>query len=507
MSKSPHGSRSPRSTHLIGLEMENFKSVKSARIGIRPLTLVSGSNSAGKSTLLQAILALAQVSRRRIEGGRFPLNDELTRLGTLDDLKHQGSIPEESVKLTFKFSSRLPDMRSAIEQNIGFSSEEFEQEGFDLSDDDDIEYAEIEWSIEIDNQFGDQTGSARIAAIEIVVDTGTLGVRSDVTRSDHYWDEGDHSASYDGALYFFTEYGTKTDPLFGDRGSINITEATITSGQILSLFTAPPDPSHDVIPHLEAAQKVCAQHLASQVYYIGPLRHAPHLPFGSAPDPDSGSVGVSGEHVAAVLQAKRAAIGRYPLPNGRDAELRLGEAANEWLSFFELADSLTVSEGTPLVYSIGLVPPGLERAVPLSAVGVGVSQLLPVIVQCLVAGPGALVILEQPELHLHPAAQQRLADFLIACTNWGQRILVESHSEYLVLRLRRRIAEDDSDALWKRVAILFAERDKDGDTTYREVEMNKVGGVLDWPEGFFDQGQNEAHQLLIAAAERQRRDE
>ena len=499
MSKSRHDPRNPRSTHLNGLGLENFKSVKSARIGIKPLTIVSGSNSAGKSTLLQAILALAQVSRRRIEGGRFPLNDELTRLGTLDGLRHQRSTPEEPVKLTFTFSSRLPDMRSAIEQNIGFSREEFQLEGFDLNDDDDIEDADIKWSVGIDSQFGDQTGSARVAAIEVEVNTGLLNIESEITRSDHCWEEGDYSANYDGFLHFSTNYGTNADSKYGDNESISITEATISSGQISSLSTASPDPNHDVIPHLEAAQKACAQHLANQVFYIGPLRHAPHLPFGSAPDPDSGSVGVSGEHVAAVFQAKRAASKQYPLPlNVQDAELTLEEAVNE---------SLTVSEGTPLVYSIGLVPPGLDAAVPLSAVGVGVSQLLPVIVQCLVAGPGALVILEQPELHLHPAAQQRLADFLIACTNWGQRILVESHSEYLVLRLRRRIAKDDSDELRNQVAILFAEQDEQGDTTYRKVKMNEVGGVIDWPDGFFDQGQNEAHQLLVAAAERQRRTE
>lgn len=92
----------------------------------------------------------------------------------------------------------------------------------------------------------------------------------------------------------------------------------------------------------------------------------------------------------------------------------------------------------------------------LSAVGVGVSQVLPVIVQCLVAGPGALVVFEQPELHLHPAALQHLVDFLLACTAWGQNLLVESHSEYLVLRLCRRIAEDRTDRLRDDLVLLFA---------------------------------------------------
>ncbi len=53
--------------------------------------------------------------------------------------------------------------------------------------------------------------------------------------------------------------------------------------------------------------------------------------------------------------------------------------------------------------------------------------------------------------------------------------------------------------------ILFAERDQAGATTYRPVELTPTGGVVDWPDGFFDQGPDEAHQLLIAAADRQRR--
>jgi hypothetical protein len=220
-------------------------------------------------------------------------------------------------------------------------------------------------------------------------------------------------------------------------------------------------------------------------------------------------VGVAGQYVAAVLQANRSLRRRFPLPPGPssargEVTISLEEAVNAWLTFLDLAKSLTVREDTPLVLGIDLVPPGLEHTVSLGSVGVGVSQVLPIIVQCLVAGPGALVILEQPELHLHPAAQQRLADFLLACSTWGQNIVVESHSEYLILRLRRRIAEDYSDVLRSQVAILFAERDANGATSYTDVALTPTGGVVEWPEGFFDQGPDEAHQLLIAAADRQR---
>jgi hypothetical protein len=142
----------------------------------------------------------------------------------------------------------------------------------------------------------------------------------------------------------------------------------------------------------------------------------------------------------------------------------------------------------PLVLGIDVVPPGLERPVTLSAVGVGVSQVLPVIVQCLVAGPGALVVLEQPELHLHPAAQQRLADFFLACTDWGQNLLVESHSEYLVLRLRRRVAEDRTDRLKDDLVLLFASRGHEGETVYEPIDSPTPARWSNGPTGSWTKG-------------------
>ncbi len=183
---------------------------------------------------------------------------------------------------------------------------------------------------------------------------------------------------------------------------------------------------------------VCARYLAAQVRYVGPLRHAPYRPFPSAPDPDLDNVGVEGEYVASVLQANRGTERDYPVPGGATEQLSLLEAVKRWMVDFGLAADLKVREDTPLVLGIDVRPPGLEREVTLSAVGVGVSQVLPVIVQCLVAGPGALVVLEQPELHLHPAAQQRLADFLLACTAWGQNLPARQGSPRWATAARRQ---------------------------------------------------------------------
>ena len=125
---------------------------------------------------------------------------------------------------------------------------------------------------------------------------------------------------------------------------------------------------------------------------------------------------------------------------------------------------------------------------------------------CLLAKPGTLVILEQPELHLHPRLQQDLADFLLACVETGRQLVIESHSEHLVNRLRRRVAADDTDETRDLVKLVFAESNE-GITTYRESKINPYGGLDDdWPDGFLDLGARESRALIKESATKRRRD-
>lgn len=586
-----YDSRNPRRTRLSGIELGNFKSVRADEVAIRPLTVIAGANSSGKSTLIQAVLALAQVSRRRIDGRRFPLNDELARLGSFASLRHQGSGSGEPVRLGACLTSDEGDVRRNAPMRFRMVGPSF---GSDRSPE--PLPVDIRWAVELDSSVDEQIGSAQISALEASINGNGINFSTRLERTNETSEVRFHRDEIDDARRFVGTLRTGTSDT--EVPVTQVLDAFISSAQAVAFFGTPPDPftrvhewflgiqdqeddgdeaaemelerprviqqaawavredvpappefvfwyrgmdrsgqesvEAEVLAAFEAdrqrlrarwgeierlegrapawlagAQQASARYLATQVRYVGPLRQAPHQPFGTAPDPDAGDVGVAGQYVAAVLQANRSLRRRFPLPmDGQSRKhhkrVTLEEAVNRWLKFLGLATSLIVREDTPLVLGVDVVPPGLEQPVSLGSVGVGVSQVLPIIVQCLVAGPGALVVLEQPELHLHPAAQQRLADFLLACTNGGQNILVESHSEYLVLRLRRRIAEDYSDNLRSQVGILFAERDATGATTYKDVELTPTGGVVEWPQGFFDQGPDEAHQLLIAAADRQR---
>ena len=114
--------------------------------------------------------------------------------------------------------------------------------------------------------------------------------------------------------------------------------------------------------------------------------------------------------------------------------------------------------------------------------GIGVSQVLPVLVLCYYVPEGSTIILEQPELHLHPAVQAGLADvFIDVIKNRKVQILLESHSEHLLRRLQRRIAEEaftPDDA-----ALYFCEM-SGGESQLTQLEIDMFGNIHNWPMTF-----------------------
>jgi predicted ATPase len=142
---------------------------------------------------------------------------------------------------------------------------------------------------------------------------------------------------------------------------------------------------------------------------------------------------------------------------------------------------------------------GLDRYHDLTNVGVGVSQVLPIIVMALLAESPSMLIFEQPELHLHPKVQARLADFFLSVSLIGKQCLLETHSEYLIDRFRHRVASAVGDSLVDTLKIYFTEREG-GTTKCREVPVSRYGAISDWPKDFFEQSQIESESILRAAA-------
>jgi predicted ATPase len=170
----------------------------------------------------------------------------------------------------------------------------------------------------------------------------------------------------------------------------------------------------------------------------------------------------------------------------------------DWLRYVDVATEVSTRDQGKIGHVLQVKTKGLESLHDLTNVGVGVSQVLPIIVMALLAEPPALLIFEQPELHLHPRVQARLADFFLSVALTGKQCVLETHSEYLVERFRRRIAEAEGDSLTSLLKIYFTER-KAGDTSLRTAEVSRYGAVSDYPPDFFDQSVQETESIVHAA--------
>ena len=135
--------------------------------------------------------------------------------------------------------------------------------------------------------------------------------------------------------------------------------------------------------------------------------------------------------------------------------------------------------------------------VSIADVGFGVSQVLPAIVALIVARPGQLVYLEQPELHLHPRAQVALARVLADAAKRGVRVVAETHSSLLLLGVQTLVAEGDLPP--ELVKLHWFSRNKDGVTDVSSAHVDEVGAYGEWPEDFADVNLNAQSGYIKAA--------
>jgi len=185
------------------------------------------------------------------------------------------------------------------------------------------------------------------------------------------------------------------------------------------------------------------------------------------------------------------------------------EIIARWLQELGLLESFEVR---PIAehrkeYEVGVRTHGAEKKVNLPDVGFGVSQVLPVVVQCFYTSPYATLILEQPEIHLHPSVQTALADLFIEAVQSREdgedrkiQVIIESHSEHFLRRLLRRVAEEAVEP--KDVALYFCESGKQG-AALRQLEVDLYGEIKNWPANFFGDEMSELAARMKAAAERE----
>ena len=232
------------------------------------------------------------------------------------------------------------------------------------------------------------------------------------------------------------------------------------------------------------------ENLFSHILYLGPLREHPRpVTYGRATI-QKGLVGMGNRQLLALLSQ-------------RVQLLPIEEQIPKWLQRLGLIDSYRVNpiSDTKQDYEFLVKQYKGGPEVRLTDVGFGVSQVLPVLILCYSAPEGSILILEQPEAHLHPSAQSELGDVLVdVVKNRNVQIILESHSEHLLLRLMRRIAEEEISAT---DTTLYFCQINDGTSEIERLDVNEYGNIRNWPQDFF--GDSTGELIKKTKAEMQRR--
>jgi hypothetical protein len=243
--------------------------------------------------------------------------------------------------------------------------------------------------------------------------------------------------------------------------------------------------------------------LFSSISYLGPLRTKTERFYQWVGD-EPVTVGFSGENaIAALIAASHRKFNFAPKCRLQSFQQVIASKLKQ----MGLIEEFIVSKVNEYrqEYEVKVRSRGSADFVDLPDVGFGISQVLPVLVQSFYAPANSIIIMEQPEIHLHPSAQAELADVLISVIHSREnstcrniQLIIETHSEHFLKRLQRRIAEGVIDE--SQVAAYFAQRETSS-SNLKELDIDDYGNIRYWPKNFFGDEMTDAiaHAEAIAA--------
>ncbi len=250
------------------------------------------------------------------------------------------------------------------------------------------------------------------------------------------------------------------------------------------------------------------ENLFKSIFYLGPLRTKTDRLYswtGITPE----SAGYSGEHTVSAMLAAR---GRKISLGYKKVNHPLEQVIAASLKHMGLIDAFKVKRISiqRQEYEVKIQTKGSKDWVDLPDVGFGISQVLPVLVQCFYAPSNSIIIMEQPEIHLHPSAQSALADVMIDVIKSREngkdrniQLIIETHSEHFLKRIQRRIAEDKVSE--KDISAYFAKVDQTP-AKLEPLELDLFGNIRNWPKNFFGDEMGDVTAHAKAAMEKRARE-
>ena len=265
--------------------------------------------------------------------------------------------------------------------------------------------------------------------------------------------------------------------------------------------------SIDINPKLEISHSEDSDFEILQIFsdqffdYLNTNRTQPKHTFDySSKDIENNSLGIHGQYTAHYLAEKRhqpLIIDALQHPNSKTSQLL--ENTYKWLS--EISSNVSISasadastQSVKLTYMYEYEG-GTSSNYSSLNVGFGLTYVLPVIVLILKSKPGDLIIIENPESHLHPAGQSKIAELCAIAANNGVQIIVETHSDHFLNGLR--VATKKKIITPEKSQLHYFEKPEDSlETVVHSINIDEEGRIDEWPEGFFDEWDIKLNELL-----------
>jgi predicted ATPase len=433
------------------LRIQNFKGWKdTGTIRMAPISLFFGANSSGKSSIGQFLMMLKQTAesqdRKAIfyPGGK----NSAVQLGSFREMVYQRNLENEiAFEYEWETFQKLKFRDTVSQTNFTSDTITFTAKVKGDNDSDILKIEELNYHL----KEGDES-------------VLKVGMSPSAKKSGQY------------------EVSSEQYPLIRNPGRVWYPSPPVR-------FYGFPDEVVNYYKNSEFVQdlNLAQEKLFKSVCYLGPLRIKTERLYtwgGITPE----SVGYSGEHtIAALLASKNRKISLGYKKVAKPFEQIIAAS----LKSMGLIDNFRVKKiaENRQEYEVNVQTKGSKDWVDLPDVGFGISQVLPVLVQCFYAPAGSIILMEQPEIHLHPNAQSALADVMIDVINSREngsdrdiQLVIETHSEHFLRRLQRRIAEDAVPQ--EKVSAYFANIAKTP-ATLEPLQIDIFGNIQNWPENFF----------------------
>lgn len=458
-----------RSVRIKAIHLQNFRAfVDVTTIPLGQITLLYGQNSAGKSSIIKALLFLQQSfnSRSDRKSEPFLFTGEGVDLGSFESCVSNHDVSRQMVVgLTVGYSvAGEPEQLVKVLWIIGREPSRFEVEihinGRTLHFDS-FENSTRQLFVLRENSISDFielfNGDDLFSSVDnLIADLRSPGHRPVFRRNTSgLLPDQLTGTEYRGIAALYPQSPSEFDE--------DETSERIRPNGLSAIWSAT---ARDI--------RAAVSSVLRTTTYLGPLRLEPQR-FERFVPVDDNNVGPAGENMLSALYAKprlQGEVNRFLSTMGMPYEIKVRHLGNRetlgQLIYLALINKTTKVELAP------------------TDVGVGYSQVLPLLTQAAISRRNLLCV-EQPELHLHPAMQARLGEVFIEATNSGSNVnfLVETHSENLMLRILRKIREGLSP---ETVKVLYIDQNTAGASTVHELLISTSGEFISrWPHGFFDE--------------------